>query len=89
MTTVCRAVATSVVLFVASTVLASSGSSEKKPAKPLPQPTFDSVPYGDHPMQKIDVWLPEKGAPTPAIIFSMPLWFVVWQSPLFISLKTM
>ena len=41
----------------------------KKPAKPLPQPTFDSVAYGDHPMQKMDVWLPEKGAPTPAIIF--------------------
>ena len=69
MTTVCRAVATSVVLFVASTVLAASGSSAKKPAKPLPQPTFDSVAYGDHPMQKMDVWLPEKGAPTPAIIF--------------------
>ena len=40
-----------------------------QPAKPLPQPTFDSVAYGDHPMQKMDVWLPEKGAPTPAIIF--------------------
>ena len=35
----------------------------------LPPPTFDSVAYGEHPMQKMDVWLPEKGAPTPAIIF--------------------
>ena len=36
---------------------------------PLPKATFDSVAYGSHPMQKMDVWLPEKGAPTPAIIF--------------------
>ena len=40
-----------------------------KPVKPLPKPTFDSVEYGTHPMQKMDVWLPEKGPATSAIIF--------------------
>lgn len=69
MTTVFKVVATSAVLFVASTVLASSGASAKKPKTPLPAPTYDSVAYGDHPMQKMDVWLPESGPATPAIIF--------------------
>ena len=51
-------------------VQAVAAPTPKKPAPPLPQPTFDSVAYGEHPMQKMDVWLSEgKGAPTPAVIF--------------------
>lgn len=44
---------------------------EKKPAPPpLPEPTYGAVAYGTHPMQVVDVWLPEgKGAATPVVIF--------------------
>ena len=37
---------------------------------PLPAATFDSVAYGTHPRQKIDVWLPANAAePTPVVVF--------------------
>ena len=39
-------------------------------SKPLPAATFDSVAYGTHPRQKIDVWLPANAAkPTPVVVF--------------------
>ena len=45
-------------------------SATAKPAKPLPVATYDSVPYGSHPRQVMDVYLPEKGAvATPAVVF--------------------
>ena len=43
---------------------------KKKETKPLPPATFDSVPYGGHRRQVMDVWLPEKGAEaSPVIVF--------------------
>ena len=37
---------------------------------PLPAATFDSVAYGTHPRQKIDVWLPANASePSPVVVF--------------------
>ena len=36
----------------------------------LPAPTFDSVAYGSHPMQKLDAWLPRGvSSPAPVIVY--------------------
>jgi acetyl esterase/lipase len=52
------------------TVGAGAAPAKKNDARPLPVATFDSVPYGLHLRQVMDVWLPEKcDSPSPAIVF--------------------
>jgi acetyl esterase/lipase len=51
------------VAFLSMIVLASfshAAPKKKKQTKPLPNPTFEAVAYGEHSRQIMDVWLPEK-----------------------------
>lgn len=61
-----------IVAFLAAgalTVSAAVGAPAKKnPPKPLPAATFDSVAYGAHPRQVMDVWLPPKGGKSSSVI---------------------
>lgn len=54
----------------AAFVFACGNGAQAKPSKPLPSATFDSVPYGSHPRQVMDVYLPDKSsALSPVVVF--------------------
>ena len=45
-------------------------AAKAKQPRPLPVATFDSVPYGPHPQQVMDVYLPESGGDvSPVVVF--------------------
>jgi len=42
---------------------------KRRPAGPRVQPTHADVPYGEHPQQKIDIYLAKSGKPTPLVLY--------------------
>lgn len=59
-----------VLVLAAFAAFACDAAAKKKDTKPLPPATFDSVAYGTHPRQVMDVWLPPKGGVSaPVIVF--------------------
>jgi len=60
-------------IVVAATVPAVTDAQQKRqkrqPAGPRVQPTHADVPYGEHPQQKIDIYLAKSDKPTPLVLY--------------------
>lgn len=61
-------------LLISSIAFAADKPAATKPAPKAPTPTFADVPYGPHPHQIFDIYLPKSDKPTPVLIWFGGIW---------------